>query len=162
MEPKLVIGLMSGTSVDGVDASIVNINPDLTFEVIESIVFDYPENVRTLIFSLFKDSVNIKDLCSLNFIIGEYFAQAALAVCENAGININNIDIIGSHGQTVYHLPTTGMLNGYPLKSTLQIGEPSIIAERTGVTTIADFRPADIAAGGEGAPLVCFADENNF
>ncbi|MFA6990016.1 MAG: anhydro-N-acetylmuramic acid kinase, partial [Candidatus Gastranaerophilaceae bacterium] len=67
MEPKLVIGLMSGTSVDGIDASIVKISPDLTFEVISSIVFDYPENVKTLIFSLFKDNVNIKDLCSLNF-----------------------------------------------------------------------------------------------
>ncbi|MFA6990196.1 MAG: anhydro-N-acetylmuramic acid kinase, partial [Candidatus Gastranaerophilaceae bacterium] len=143
-------------------ASIVKINPDLTFEVISSIVFDYPENVKTLIFSLFKDNVNIKDLCSLNFIIGEYFAQAALTVCENAGININNIDIIGSHGQTIYHLPTTEKLNNYPLKSTLQIGELSIIAERTGVTTVADFRPADIAAGGEGAPLVCFADEIIF
>jgi anhydro-N-acetylmuramic acid kinase len=162
MKTKLVIGLMSGTSVDGIDASIVKINPDLTFEVIDSIVYDYPENVKELIFSLFQDNVGIKNLCSLNFIIGEYFAEAALCVCKNAGINIDNIDIIGSHGQTIYHLPTTDTLNNYPLKSTLQIGEPSIIAERTGVLTIADFRPRDIAAGGEGAPLVCFVDEVIF
>jgi anhydro-N-acetylmuramic acid kinase len=162
MDTKLVIGLMSGTSVDGIDASIVRINPDLSFEVINSMVYDYPENIKNGIFNLFKDNVNIKDLCSLNFIIGEYFAQAAIKVCDETGININNIDIIGSHGQTIYHYPTGDKLNGYPLKSTLQIGEPSIIAERTGVTTIADFRPRDIAAGGEGAPLVCFADEIIF
>ena len=98
----------------------------------------------------------------MNFVIGEYFAQAALEVIKKAGITPKEVDLIGSHGQTVYHKPIDEFINGFNKKSTLQIGESAIIAERTGITTISDFRPADIAAGGQGAPLVCFADEILF
>ena len=162
MESKLVIGLMSGTSVDGIDASLVKINPDLSIKVMSSLVYEYPDNIKQQIHKLFSKEGTIQELCWMNFIIGEYFAQAALEVLQIIGIKPEEVDLIGSHGQTVYHIPQEWQTNLFSMKSTLQIGEPSIIAERTGITTIADFRPRDIAAGGQGAPLVPFADEILF
>ncbi|HKW45688.1 MAG TPA: anhydro-N-acetylmuramic acid kinase, partial [Candidatus Eremiobacteraceae bacterium] len=96
----------------------------------------------------------VRDVCALNFAIGEAFAAAALAV---AGDAICAIDLIGSHGQTIYHLPDDDGGPGFA-RSTLQIGEPAVIAERTGITCVADFRVADVAAGGLGAPLVSYVD----
>ena len=161
-KPKIVISLMSGTSVDGIDACLAKINPDLSFEIIDSLVWDYPENIRQNIFKIFENKASLEEICWMNFIIGEYFAQAALELTKKAGITPKEVDLIGSHGQTVYHKPVDEYINGLNKKSTLQIGESAIIAERTGITTISDFRPADIAAGGQGAPLVCFADEIIF
>jgi len=162
VKPKIIIGLMSGTSVDGIDACLAKINPDLSFEIIDSLVWDYPENIRQNIFKIFENKASLEEICWMNFIIGEYFAQAALELTKKAGITPKEVDLIGSHGQTVYHKPVDEYINGLNKKSTLQIGESAIIAERTGITTISDFRPADIAAGGQGAPLVCFADEIIF
>ncbi|MEI8388582.1 MAG: anhydro-N-acetylmuramic acid kinase [bacterium] len=164
LKPKLVIGLMSGTSVDGIDACLVRINsfPDFSFEILSTLVWDYPENIKQNIFKIFENKASIEEICWMNFVIGEYFAQAALEVIKKAGITPKEVDLIGSHGQTVYHKPIDEFINGFTKKSTLQIGESAIIAERTGITTISDFRPADIAAGGQGAPLVCFADEILF
>ncbi|OGH99785.1 MAG: anhydro-N-acetylmuramic acid kinase, partial [Candidatus Melainabacteria bacterium GWA2_34_9] len=113
-------------------------------------------------FKIFENKASLEEICWMNFIIGEYFAQAALELTKKAGITPKEVDLIGSHGQTVYHKPVDEYINGLNKKSTLQIGESAIIAERTGITTISDFRPADIAAGGQGAPLVCFADEIIF
>lgn len=161
-QSKLVVGLMSGTSVDGIDACLVRINPDFTVEVISSLVLGYPDNIREKIFSLFNDKIDTYTLCWMNFVLGEYFAQAAVEVVDKAGLRTQEVDLIGSHGQTIYHLPVADEINGFKKSSTLQIGEPSVIVERTGITTIADFRPRDIAAGGQGAPLVCYADEVFF
>ena len=162
VKPKIVIGLMSGTSVDGIDACLAKINTDLSFEIINSLVWEYPENIRQNIFKIFENKASLDEICWMNFVIGEYFAQAALELTKKAGITPKEVDLIGSHGQTVYHKPVDEYINGLNKKSTLQIGESAIIAERTGITTISDFRPADIAAGGQGAPLVCFADEIIF
>lgn len=162
MKSKIVIGLMSGTSVDGIDACLAKINPDYSFEILNSIVLEYPENIKQNIFKIFENKASLEEICWMNFVIGEYFAQAALEVIKKAGITPQEVDLIGSHGQTVYHKPVDDYINGFNKKSTLQIGEAAIIAERTGITTISDFRPADIAAGGQGAPLVCFADEILF
>ena len=162
VKPKIVIGLMSGTSVDGIDACLAKINTDLSFEIINSLVWEYPENIRQNIFKIFENKASLDEICWMNFVIGEYFAQAALEVIKKAGITPQEVDLIGSHGQTIYHKPVDEYINGFNKKSTLQIGEAAIIAERTGITTISDFRPADIAAGGQGAPLVCFADEIIF
>jgi anhydro-N-acetylmuramic acid kinase len=162
LEPKLVIGLMSGTSADGIDASLVKIAPDLSVKVKASLVYAYPDNIKKQIHKLFSKEGTIEELCWMNFVLGEYFAAAALELLQIVGIKPTEVDLIGSHGQTVYHIPQESQINLYSRKSTLQIGEPSIIAERTGITTIADFRPRDIAAGGQGAPLVCFADEVLF
>ena len=162
VKPKIVIGLMSGTSVDGIDACLAKINTDLSFEIINSLVWEYPENIRQNIFKIFENKASLDEICWMNFVIGEYFAQAALEVIKKVGTTPQEVDLIGSHGQTIYHKPVDEYINGLNKKSTLQIGEAAIIAERTGITTISDFRPADIAAGGQGAPLVCFADELIF
>src|SRR5260370_764946 len=94
----------------------------------------------------------------LNFRLGEVFADAALAVFRKFGVFPKGIVFIGSHGQTFFHQGRPVSLFGSPTASTLQIGEPSVIAARTGITTVGDFRPADMALGGQGAPLVPYAD----
>jgi anhydro-N-acetylmuramic acid kinase len=100
----------------------------------------------------------VDELCRLNVLLGELFAEAAAKVADAAGLDLEDVDLIGSHGQTVRHLPKPETRLGHTTRCTLQIGEPCVIAERTGITTVADFRPRDMAAGGEGAPLVPLVD----
>jgi len=153
-----VVGLMSGTSADGVDAAIVEISSRkvrlLAFET-----FAYPASLRREILGLCRpESARLDGICHYNFVLGEVFADAVIKLCSKSDISLSSIDLIGSHGQTIYHQPSGKRYSGRAIRSTLQIGEPSIIAERTGVTTVADFRPRDMAAGGQGAPLVPYAD----
>jgi len=153
-----VAGLMSGTSADGVDAAIVDIGPR-GVRLVAFDTFPHSRAVREQIFRCFDPSTaRVDDLCHLNFVLGEVFAAAVIRLAEKSGVPLRSIDLIGSHGQTVYHIPEGRRFGHRTIRSTLQIGEPSIIAERTGITTVADFRPRDIAAGGEGAPLVPYAD----
>jgi anhydro-N-acetylmuramic acid kinase len=153
----LVIGLMSGTSADGVDAALVQINgSDRTTRIrLRAFhTYPFPEGMRQAILTASDPQISSVDLlCRLNVALGEVFAEAALEVARQAGISISAVDLIGSHGQTVRHLPEPSSFCGYPIRATLQLSESSVIAERTGVTTVADFRPRDMAAGGEGAPL---------
>ena len=149
---------MSGTSADGVDVAIVAIAGGkvrlLAFEV-----FPYPRALREEILRLCRpESARLDDICHYNFVLGEVFAGAVIRLCSKSGIALRSLDLIGSHGQTIYHSPRGRGGRGGAVRSTLQIGEPSVIAQRTGVTTVADFRPRDMAAGGEGAPLVPYAD----
>ena len=149
LESKKVIGLMSGTSCDSIDAGYCVINPDLSCSFVEGINFEYPETVRNMLFKAFSQNITVEELCKLNFETGECFARAANILIKKHG----KPDIIASHGQTIYHCPAV---------STLQIGESSVIAARTGCLTVSNFREADIAHGGQGAPLVCFADKQWF
>jgi len=158
-KPKLrVAGLMSGTSADGVDVAIV----EITSRTVNLLAFEtigYPAGLRRRIFELFEPTkARIENISHLNFVIGEVFAAALIEVARRADISLDSIDLVGSHGQTIYHAPQPRRLGGIRTGSTLQIGEPSVIAQRTGITTVADFRPRDIAAGGQGAPLVPYAD----
>ena len=157
-DTKKVIGLMSGTSVDGVDAALVEIRGHGLGTQVELLAFHshpFDAEVRNRIFDLFQpETSRIDELCQMNFLIGEIFADAALAVIREAGIEVPEVDLIGSHGQTVYHLPPQPEAQYVPL----QIGEPAVIAYRTGIPTIATFRVADLAAGGQGAPLVPYVD----
>ncbi|MEI7474077.1 MAG: anhydro-N-acetylmuramic acid kinase [bacterium] len=162
MKDKLVIGLMSGTSADGIDVALCRITPDLSVEFIDGLVFPYPTAIRNMIFNAFSQNINIEELCKLNFLIGDVFASATNELISVSGYKSDQIDLIGSHGQTIFHYPYNTLLDNYSEKSTLQVGESSIIAEKTNITVISDFRTADIAAGGQGAPLVCFADEIFF
>jgi anhydro-N-acetylmuramic acid kinase len=151
---RLVVGLMSGTSADGIDAVVAEVidgDGNLQAKVLahDHRAFAAPLRNRILKACLHG---HVAELCELNFILGEQFARAALRVIRKARLRTKDIFVIGSHGQTVHHLPNA------KTPSTLQIGEPSIIAERTGVTTVADFRVRDMAAGGQGAPLVPFLD----
>ncbi len=153
----IVVGLMSGTSMDGVSAALVEINSNgvnLEVELIKYETIPYPRELKARLLRL-ASSGDVKELCRLNFAVGEVFANAALRISDGEP----EIDLIGSHGQTICHLPA---LNNNNFIYTLQIGEPDIIAERTGVTTVADFRPRDIAAGGQGAPLIPFVDYKLF
>ena len=157
---KKVIGLMSGTSVDGVDAALVEIRGHGLETQVELLAFHshpFEAEVRDRIFDLFQpETSRVDEICQMNFRIGEVFADAVLAVIREAGLAVKEIDLIGSHGQTVYHLPPQTEAQYVP--STLQIGEPAVIAYRTSIPTIANFRVADLAAGGQGAPLVPYVD----
>jgi anhydro-N-acetylmuramic acid kinase len=153
-----VVGLMSGTSVDGVDTAIVEIDRGkvrlLAFDM-----FSYPAALRRQILNLCRpESVRVDDICHYNFVMGEVFADVVIKLCSKSGISLSSIDLVGSHGQTICHQPSSRRYGHKVICSTLQIGEPSVIAQRTGITTIADFRPRDMAAGGQGAPLVPYAD----
>lgn len=158
LETKRVIALMSGTSCDSIDAGLCEVNPDMSVKLIQGINYKYPEHIRSKIFQLFRGEATIKDICQMNFAIGECFAQACNVLISEFG----KPDFISSHGQTIYHYPFEEKIDGITLKSTLQIGESSVIAQKTGCLTISNFREADIAQGGQGAPLVCFADEKWF
>ena len=159
---KYVIGLMSGTSADGVDATLVKINSDFTFEEIHSTVYNYPVSFQHRIKALFNETVSMKELCIMNFLVAEHFSNAVEQLLEEVDLPASDVDFIGSHGQTIYHYPSEKVESGMPLKSTLQIGDISVIAKNTEIDTIGNFRTADIAVGGNGAPLVCFADEKMF
>ena len=147
-----VAGLMSGTSADGVDVAIVDIDEGgVKLRAFDTV--PYPAGIRRDVLKLCEArTVRVDEVSRLNFALGEVFASALIEVAAGSRIALERIDLIGSHGQTVRHLP-----GGVP-PSTLQIAEPSVIAERTGITTVADFRPRDVAAGGQGAPLVPYAD----
>ena len=152
---KVVLGLMSGTSADGIDAALVEIrNHGLHTRVhlIEHTTVPYSPRMREAVLALGEGSA--KDLCRMNFVLGERFAEAALTLLRKADMGTDEIDLIGSHGQTVYHVPRS---QG-DVASSLQIGEPDVIAERLGVPVVSDFRTRDIAAGGEGAPLSAYVD----
>ena len=157
-EIKKVIALMSGTSCDSIDAGLCEVYPDMSVKLIQGINHPYPEHIRAKIFSAFRNEISLKELCQLNFAVGKCFADAANILIGEFG----KPDFISSHGQTVYHYPFDEKLDNISLKSTLQIGESSVIAKETGCTVISNFRETDIAYGGQGAPLVCFADEKWF
>ncbi len=151
-----VVGLMSGTSADGVDAALVTIarkKAGLRVEMVAFHSLPYPRSLQQRILSA-SVSGTVADICHLNALLGEWFADAALGVIRSAQWSPEDVDLIGSHGQTVHHLPHGIKDTGVgAIRSTLQIAEPAVMTERTGITTVANFRPRDIAAGGQGAPL---------
>ena len=150
-----VIGLMSGTSLDGVDAALVDINDKRT-KLICFESFSMPADTRQRILDCCSpERSDIRLACSLNVELGYLFANAARMVCEKAGISLKDVLCVASHGQTVYHIPQHE--NGW-LASTLQLGEPAIIAHETGVQVVSGFRAMDMAAGGRGAPLVPYTE----
>ncbi len=159
-DKKFVIGLMSGTSVDGIDAAVVEITGNGLETEVDLIAFEtfpFPSGVPQRVLALCQpDTGRVDDICEMNFYIGHLFAEAVNHILKKSGIHANDIDLIGSHGQTIHHLPKDANTSRYP--STLQIGEPAVIAHETGIPTIADFRVADMAAGGQGAPLVSYID----
>ena len=155
LDERLVIGLSSGTSCDGIDAALVRIRghgDDVRVELLSFVCVPFEPSLRERIAR--SPSSDAPELTRLNFDVGEAFAAAALELAAGDGRGISDLHLIGSHGQTVYHDPPSGGSSG----ATLQIGEADVIARRTGVPTVADFRTADVAAGGSGAPLVPLVD----
>ncbi|HUU53585.1 MAG TPA: anhydro-N-acetylmuramic acid kinase [Armatimonadota bacterium] len=158
---RTVIGLMSGTSADGIDAALARISGSGDTIQAQLIAFrktPYEPGVRKRILALFSADAPAVEICRMNFAIGRLFGEAALDLIHRCSLHPQNIDLIASHGQTVCHLPPGGPLADLSGGSTLQIGEPAVIADMAGVTVVADFRPQDLAAGGQGAPLVPYAD----
>ncbi|MEJ7613523.1 MAG: anhydro-N-acetylmuramic acid kinase [Candidatus Fervidibacter sacchari] len=159
---RLIVGLISGTSADGVDAALVRVIGDKPKRV-ETLAFTtlpYPAKIRKAVLEVSHNG-DIETLCWLNFALGELFAEAALKVIEIAGVDRKRVQLIGSHGQTVRHLPpnrkhrTTQSLSRI---GTLQIASPAVIAMKTGIPVVSDFRAKDMAVGGQGAPLVPLVD----
>jgi anhydro-N-acetylmuramic acid kinase len=158
----LVLGLMSGTSADGIDVALARISgapPREKARLLKHTALKFPAAVRAEILRLAQQrAITAGGLSQLNFRLGALFAEAAAAACRRFRVKIAAVDLIGSHGQTIFHQGKAAPYLGARVASTLQIGEGAVIAAKTGVTTVADFRPADMALGGQGAPLVPYAD----
>ncbi|MFQ5798928.1 MAG: anhydro-N-acetylmuramic acid kinase [Bacteroidota bacterium] len=159
---KMVIGLMSGTSLDGVDAVIAEIEGSGTkcrFRLLAFRSFPYPTELKGLILkNSDQNTCNLYELTRLNILLGQFYADAVKKVVRAARKKTSDVDLIGSHGQTVCHLPEPNPMFGISVRGTLQIGDPAVVAALTGIITVGDFRVADIALGGEGAPLVPYFD----
>jgi anhydro-N-acetylmuramic acid kinase len=154
----LIVGLMSGTSADGIDAALCEISgepPNLQARIVHGLSVAYPDGFQAQILAASQpDTGRVDELCRLHFALGELFAAATLRVIEASGRTPADVDLIGSHGQTFWHrVEPDGRVS-----ATLQLTEAAILAERTGITTISNFRPRDIAAGGQGAPLTAYID----
>ena len=159
----LVMGMMSGTSADGIDVALARISgapPELRARFEGHFHTSFPPYLRETILRLANGkATTTAEISELNFLLGEQLAKAAIKAARHWRVALGKISLIGSHGQTIFHLGANGRFQGrVRMASTLQVGDASVIAERTGITTVGDFRPADMAAGGQGAPLLPFAD----
>jgi len=149
--PDVYVGLMSGTSLDGVSAAVARFHPEdgrFRVELLAYVQHPYDDEQRRRLRAVMREA-RARDYCRVGFDLGNWLAEAALEAIEKSGVPRSQIRAVGSHGQTIWHEPP---------HSTLQIGETAVIAERTGLDTVGDFRVADIAAGGQGAPLAPIAD----
>ena len=153
----LAIGLMSGTSLDGVDACLVEIKSE-KYKILNFVTLPYTEEFRKrLLKNLSDDTAKLSEISSLNFELGYKFVDAIDLVLKDTKYNYKDIEFVASHGQTIWHDPKGNKCDN-AVPSTLQIGEPSVISYKTGIKTIANFRSMDVVAGGEGAPLVPFSE----
>ncbi len=154
-----IAGVMSGTSLDGIDVALVRIEGsgvDSKVKLIHFTTVPFRNDIKSEIQqALSIENSNVQLICSLNFKLGLCFANAVKEVCKEANFSLEQLDLIGSHGQTIYHQPKP---EGNMIASTLQIGEPAVIAYDTNTTVISNFRTMDMAAGGQGAPLVPYSE----
>ncbi len=161
-KPLLVLGLMSGTSADGIDVALARFSgasPQLNAKLLRHTSFNFPPALRKEILRVAEQQpISAGELSQMNFRLGHIYADAALAACKKFKVAPSRINLIGNHGQTIFHQGQPVSYFGRSTASTLQIGEGSAIAARTGITTVSDFRPADMALGGQGAPLVPYVD----
>ena len=165
---RLALGLMSGTSVDGIDVALVRIVPPIRKKITQNalharlenfVTVPFPSVLRAEVLRIAEGArVSTGEISQLNFRLGRAFGEAALHACRKFRVDPRQLSVIGSHGQTIFHQGRPSRFLGENISSTLQIGEPAVIAAITGVTTVGDFRPADMAVGGQGAPLVPFVD----
>ncbi len=159
---RLVVGIMSGTSADGIDVAFCRIKGHGLGSEIEQLGFyfePFEKEVREKILYLATgENTNAEEFCKMNFFLGQLYVEAVKNACKKLGINEDEIDLIGSHGQTFWHIPETVEYLGKSFKSTLQLGEFSLLAEKFCCPVVGDFRVRDVAAGGFGAPLVPYSE----
>jgi len=159
---RFAIGLMSGTSLDGMDAALVEIEGaglSINVKFLDFLTLSYNDELHSILMkAVMGEEGGSRLFCNLNFLLGEIAAEACLELCGKAGIKPAEIDFAGSHGQTVYHQNEPVSFAGRPIRGTLQIGEASVIAEKIGCPVVSDFRVRDMAAGGHGAPLVPYTE----
>lgn len=157
----LVAGIMSGTSVDGIDVALVEINGaghSITTELVGFEAIEFPEGVRDEVLEVTSSATTCGRISQLNFLLGRVFADALATACQRLGVPPDRLELVGSHGQTIYHQAEPSPVRGLRVSSTMQIGEPAYIALVAGAPVVSNFRAADVVAGGHGAPLVPFAD----
>lgn len=161
-EPAVVVGLMSGTSLDGIDAAIVRIHGsglEASVELLHYYSKSYEPELRQRLRDLCsEEKSNSAAVCSMNAYLGYQFGEAVLEAVADAGMRIDEVDLVSSHGQTIWHQPVPEEGDAYSVASTLQIGDISVIAKHAGILTVGDFRPADMAVGGQGAPFAPYGD----
>lgn len=156
-----IIGLMSGTSADGMDAAVVEISGGPTrwrWKLLGFRCIPWQLELRAAILDACRPDAPLQQITALHYRLGSAFAEAAREAADAAGIALSQVDAIASHGQTVWHQPTPLEIAGVGATGTLQLGDANVIAAETGCVVVADFRAADMALGGQGAPLVPFAD----
>ena len=162
MPAKLIVGLMSGTSLDGVDAVLLRVNGTgvhTSFEQLGSYHKPFPRGLRDFIQRNSHPATSrVDEIARLNVLLAQLYADAVKSVARRGNVKLSQIALIGSHGQTIQHLPKPALMFGRKVRATLQIGDPSILATLTGIPTVGDFRVADMAVGGQGAPLVPYFD----
>jgi anhydro-N-acetylmuramic acid kinase len=154
----IVAGVMSGTSADGINVALLRMSgrSRTAFDLLGHAEYPYPKNIRAAVLAAMNASrASVADLARLNFLLGELYSDAVLAAARNFRVKV---DLVGCHGQTLYHQGEAVRFLGCKVAATWQTGEGAIIAARVGVPVVTDFRPADMAAGGKGAPLVPFLD----
>lgn len=161
-QKSVVVGLMSGTSLDGIDAAIVSIEGSglaAKAELLHYSSVPYDDGLRERLKELCTIEHSSVDLvCGMNVYLAERFAEAAIEAVRSAGMELDEIDLISSHGQTVWHIPEAATDDPLLVRSTLQLGDLSVLAKRTGRVVVGDFRPGDMAVGGQGAPLAPYGD----
>jgi len=159
---RLAIGLMSGTSLDGMDAALVEIEGaglSISVKFLDFLTLPYNDETHSILMkAVMGEEGGSRLICCLNFLMGHIAAETCLELCRKAGIKPAMIDFVGSHGQTVFHQNEPVSFVGRPIRGTLQIGEASVIAEEIGCPVVSDFRVSDMAAGGQGAPLVPYTE----
>lgn len=161
-QPRTVCGLMSGTSLDGIDAAVVRFSPHIsappTCALLSFCTVPLPDELLSMIVDSMEGKTNAENLSLVHAAFAAFLSDAVRHACDKANIEVERLDAIGSHGQTIWHQPVPQSIDGVAVASTLQIGSPSALAQHTGVPVVADFRAADIALGGQGAPLVPLFD----
>ncbi len=157
---RVIAGVMSGTSADGVDVIVLELNghgQNIKWRELGRYYKPYTREVKNAILTA-SEKGSTRAVCSLNIRVGMYFGMAVKEALEEIGVVADEVDAVGSHGQTIYHMPELSTDLGMEARCTLQIGHPSVIAEVTGIITVGDFRVKDIAAGGHGAPIIAYVD----
>lgn len=159
----IIIGIMTGTSMDGIDISISHFTSPNNFKLLAYNEYEFPKNLKTKIEKMISGNVSLKDLSQINFYLAKLYEQSILKLINESNIEIDDIDAIGIHGQTIWHQPKPDELlehSNIKIKSTLQLGSGSVLSKLINKPIISNFREADMAVGGEGAPLIPIFDYN--